>query len=103
MREADEGWRSHQSSAARWRDGVRALARQALDRTAAERRPAAAQGAVGLHAQHREMVTPYPVSLRPRLPCRGEKTALYVAAPQRPSSSGLGGRPFTAETRVRFP
>ena len=46
---------------------------------------------------------PYLVSLRPRLPCRGGKTALYVAAPQRPSSSGLGRRPFTAETRVRFP
>jgi lactoylglutathione lyase len=33
-------------------------------------------------------------------PC---ETPLYVAALQRPSSSGLGRRPFTAVTRVRVP
>ena len=56
------------------RDGVMAFVRspdkhsiELLQKGAA----AAAQGAVGLHAQHREMVTPYPVSLRRRLPCRG--------------------------------
>ena len=63
---------------------------------------AAAEGAVGLDAEHREVVRPSrfvaPAASLPR-----GKNALYVAAPQRPSSSGPGRRPFTAETRVRFP
>ena len=37
--------------------GVRALARQALDRAAAEGRRPAAAGAVGVDAEHREMVS----------------------------------------------
>ena len=44
-----------------------------------------------------------------RLACRHRKP-LYISRPfprlcagQRPSSSGPGRRPFTAETRVRFP
>ena len=41
-------------------DGVRALARQALHRASAERRRAAAEGAVDLDAQYREMVTRHP-------------------------------------------
>ena len=103
MREADEGRRDHQPPAPRRRDGVRALARQALDRAAAEGRAAAAQGAVGLHAEHREMVR------HTRFRCDGGFLAagakrLYMSPRfKRPSSSGLGRRPFTAETRVRFP
>ena len=85
MREADEGRRDDQPSAARRRDGVRALARQALDRAVAEGRPAAAQGAVDIHAEHREMVTRTAglVAGLP-LPCRTRQTPLYVAAPQAP-------------------
>src|SRR5262245_16162326 len=56
MRKIDEGRRDHQPAAARRRDGFRALARQALDRTLTERHPAAAEGAVGFHAQHRQVV-----------------------------------------------
>ena len=37
-------------------DGLRALARQALDRTPAERRAAAAEGTVGLDAEYRTLV-----------------------------------------------
>ena len=86
--------------------------------------PLPPQGAVGLDAQHREVVTAaggggcasamhaatVRASCRFRrrracgLPCRTAQTPLYVAgALARPSSSGLGHRPFTAVTRVRFP
>src|SRR5215470_5078483 len=103
MRKIDEGWRHHQPAAARRRDGFRALARQALDRVVAERRPAAAQGTMGFHAEQRQVVRQTPPFERLALPCRTAQTSLYVAAPRlkRPSSSGLGHRPFTAETRVR--
>src|ERR1700738_255374 len=56
LREADEGGRDHQPTAARRQHGVRALARQALDRTAAEGQSAAAEGAVEIDAEHRQVV-----------------------------------------------
>ncbi len=37
-----------------------------------------------------------------RTSCDPQRTPVYTPSP-RPSSSGLGRRPFTAETRVRFP
>ena len=38
------------------------------------------------------------------LACCSRRSSLYLAVtPRRPSSSGPGRRPFTAETRVRFP
>src|SRR5215472_1044734 len=91
MRTADEGRRHHQPPAPRRADGVRTLARQTLDRALAEGRRAAAQGAVGVDAEHREVVRPVPglcgwhfwsvfsrTGLAGRLPCRTAKTPLYV-------------------------
>ncbi len=84
--------------------GVRTLARQALDRAAAEGRAAAAQGAVGVDAEYREVVRRMPGLVAPPLACRFvENGSICRARLTRPSSSGLGRRPFTAETRVRFP
>ena len=60
LREADEGRRHHQPAAARRRDGVRALARQAFDRAPAEGRRAAAEGAVEVDAEYRQMVSRLP-------------------------------------------
>ena len=61
VRADDEGGRHHQPAAARRHDGVRALARQAFDRTVAERRGAAAEGALGVDAQYRALVTGQPL------------------------------------------
>ena len=99
LRQADEGRRHHQPAAARRQHGVRALARQAFDRAAAEGQAAAAEGALGLDAQHRQMV---------RL-LAGPAPGLYTSRRQMPallaspSSSGLGHHPFTVKTGVRFP
>jgi hypothetical protein len=56
VRSADEGRRDHKPAAARRQHGVRAFARQALDRIAAEGFAAAAQGTMDLDAQYGEMV-----------------------------------------------
>jgi catechol 2,3-dioxygenase-like lactoylglutathione lyase family enzyme len=76
VRQADAGRSHHQPSAARRHDGVRALARPALNRAVAERRSAAAEGAVGLDAQYRALVKR---PRRPRLACRLRQTSLYVS------------------------
>ena len=86
---------------------------------------AAAEGAVDLDAEYRELVRAFARS--GRRDCAESQSSLYVArlsmipksgqrfsdkdstqtlpasALSRPSSSGPGHRPFTAETRVRFP
>ena len=71
---------------------------------------AAAEGAVGLDAQHREMVTG--PSARRSVSEGGLPHAAKLSIPRRvfnalwrlrPSSSGLGHRPFTAVTGVRVP
>ena len=118
LRTADEGRRHHQPPAPRRRHGVRALPGPALDRAVAEGRAAAAAGTVGLDAQYRPLVSGSlqsaartagsrrrPACLLARANhfiCRAVPAARFRAA-ARPSSSGLGRRPFTAETRVRFP
>src|SRR5262249_12363990 len=56
MRPPDESRRHHQPPAARWRHGLRALARQAVHRAPAKGRPAAAPGAVEVDAEYREVV-----------------------------------------------
>ena len=62
---------------------------------------AAAAGAVEIDAQYRQMVT----RLKPAgsSACRPRQTLSIPRHVQRPSSSGLGRRPFTAVTRVRIP
>src|SRR5438309_167904 len=60
----------------------------------------------GLRAYFQRRADPRPSGPRvalEALACRGRQTSLYLPPPQRPSSSGPGRRPFTAETRVRFP
>ncbi len=85
MRKADEGRRHHQPAAARRSDGVRALARQAFDRAPAEGRAAAAEGAVALDAEHREVVRRRPLLSRPAaFLAAPRQTPLYVAAPAIP-------------------
>ena len=88
VRPTDEGRRHHQPPAARRQDGVRALARQAFDRAAAEGRAAAAAGAVDLDAQYRALVRQ--TAARPcGLACRARANAsICRRAFQRPSSSG---------------
>ena len=66
-------------------DGVRALARQAFDRAVAERRAAAAAGALDLDAEYREMVRQSSVlaDSRPLYCCPAKR--LYIS----PASSAL--------------
>src|SRR5262249_38439505 len=82
VRQAAEGRRHHQPPAARRHHGVRALARQALDRIAAEGRRAPAEGAVGLDEEYREVVSgpcpPWPA--RAKAGCPLARSSLYVAA-----------------------
>src|SRR5204863_8729647 len=56
MRETDARRSYDQPATARWHDGIRALARQALDRAFAERRTVASERAVVLDAEHRKVV-----------------------------------------------
>ena len=75
LRQADEGRRHHQPAAARRQHGVRALARPAFDRAAAEGQAAAAQGTLDLDAEHRAVV---------RLACRpGRQTFIRRARGRR--------------------
>ena len=57
--------------------GVRALARQAFDRAAAEGRAPAAAGTVEIDAQYREMVTAARLGGQLALACRPGQTPLY--------------------------
>ena len=57
LRPADEGRRHHQSPPARRPHGLHPLARQHLHRAAAEGRGKAQAGAVGVDAEHRQVVT----------------------------------------------
>ena len=56
LRQAPEGRRHHQPSAARRQHGLHPLARQHLGRDPAEGRPEGPAGAVGLDAEHRRLV-----------------------------------------------
>jgi lactoylglutathione lyase len=88
------------------RDGFRAFPRQALDRAAAEGLAQAAAGAVEIDGKYRQVVGAIrlPVAAKAFIP---PKSLLAVrrqpTAGQRPSSRGLGHRPFTAVTGVRIP
>src|SRR5262249_32942857 len=80
VRKADEGRGHHQPPAAGRDDGLRPLARQALDRALAERFPAAAQGTVEVHGEHGQVVRW--LSLPPRINvfiCRRALSALRLA------------------------
>ena len=84
LRATAEARRDHQSSAARRPHGLRALARQHLHRTTAERRLAAAARALGIDGQHRQCGDRAAADRRVGIPTRPARHSSFAAQARSP-------------------
>ena len=104
LRATDEGWRHDQPASPRRRHGFRALAGQPIDRAFAERRTPARPGAMEVDAEYRQVVGSLAAGGEGLYtPSHPRAAAVKGGGAWRPSSRGLGHRPFTAVTGVRIP